>query len=119
MSAAPSAVIEMRGIVTRFGKQVVHDGIDLSVVRGEVLGLVGGSGSGKTTLLREMIGLQNPSEGEVHAFGEPVFAARRTRQTTALRQRWGVLFQHGALFTALSVTNNIALPLREIGRAHV
>ena len=114
MSAPSPTVIEMRGIVTRFGAQVVHDGIDLTVRRGEVLGLVGGSGSGKTTLLREMIGLQTPSAGEVHAFGEPVFSGRRTHHIQALRQRWGVLFQHGALFTALSVADNVALPLREL-----
>lgn len=113
MSSERLPVIEMRGIVTRFGRQVVHDGIDLELRRGEVLGLVGGSGSGKTTLLREMIGLQRPSSGEVRAFGESLRDARGQRHA-ALRQRWGVLFQHGALFTALSVADNIALPLREL-----
>lgn len=113
MSTTTPSVIEMRGIVTRFGRHVVHDGIDLELRRGEVLGLVGGSGSGKTTLLREMIGLQRPSAGEVQAFGESLRDARGQRHA-ALRQRWGVLFQHGALFTALNVADNIALPLREL-----
>ncbi|HBG29135.1 ABC transporter ATP-binding protein [Candidatus Macondimonas diazotrophica] len=113
MNTPPTAVIELRGIVTRFGRQVVHDGIDLRMQRGEVLGLVGGSGSGKTTLLREMIGLQRPSEGTVIAFGESLLDARGSH-AAALRQRWGVLFQHGALFTALTVADNIALPLREL-----
>ena len=115
MSRDSAPVIELCGIVTRFGSQLVHDGSDLTVRRGEVLGLVGGSGSGKTTLLRQMIGLQRPSAGRVIAFGEPLFDLRGSA-AARLRQRWGVLFQYGALFTALTVAENVALPLRELRR---
>lgn len=106
-------VIALHGIETRFGDRIIHDRIDLQVARHEVLALVGGSGSGKTTLLREMIGLQRPAAGTVHIFGHQL------PQTTGLelaqlRRRWGVLFQHGALFSALPVADNIAFPLREL-----
>ncbi len=105
-------VIGLTGIVTRFGERVVHDGIDLAVRRGEVLALVGGSGSGKTTLLREMIGLLRPAAGRVTAFDRDLQALRGT-ELASLRRRWGVLFQHGALFSALSIADNVAFPLRE------
>ncbi len=109
------AVISLRGIVTRFDDRLIHDGIDLEVRRGEVLALVGGSGSGKTTLLRAMIGLQRPQAGEVAVFGRDMLAVRGA-ELAALRRRWGVLFQHGALFSALPVADNIAFPLRELKR---
>ena len=109
------AVINLRGIVTRFGDRLILDGIDLEVRRGEVLALVGGSGSGKTTLLRAMIGLQRPQAGEVAVFGRDMLAVRGA-ELAALRRRWGVLFQHGALFSALPVADNIAFPLRELKR---
>lgn len=107
-------LIELRNIVTRFGTRVIHEGIDLNVRRGEVLALVGGSGCGKTTLLREMVGLTRPASGSVTVFGQALEQLSATEHA-ALRQRWGVLFQHGALFTALSVAENIAFPLRETG----
>ena len=108
------AVIQLKDITTRFGRHLIHDGISLDLLRGEVLGLVGGSGSGKTTLLREMIGLLTPSAGEVRVFGHELGGASRKTQE-ALRRRWGVLFQHGALFSALSVFDNIALVMEVAG----
>lgn len=107
-------VIQMRGIQTRFGGMLVHENLDLDVERGDLLALVGGSGSGKTTLLREMIGLAAASAGEVMLFGERLNAGSRAERF-ARRSRVGVLFQHGALFSALSVFDNIAFPLREFG----
>jgi len=106
-------VIRMERIWTCFGKNVVHRDIGLSLDKGEIFGLVGGSGSGKTVLMREMIGLQEPTQGKVYLFGECLqdVAADRHQQ---LRNRCGVLFQGGALFSALSVFDNIAFPLREI-----
>ncbi|HET7369372.1 MAG TPA: ATP-binding cassette domain-containing protein [Gammaproteobacteria bacterium] len=101
-------VIEMEHVGTRFGDRVVHQNVNLTVRKGEILGLVGGSGSGKTTLMREMIGLERPTEGKITVFGAPL------RPGTRLRDRYGVLFQSGALFTALTVYDNIALPLREL-----
>ena len=106
------AVVDARQIVTRFGDKTVHEGVDLKVLRGERVALVGGSGSGKTCLLRHIIGLSKPQAGEVRLFGETLLeggmdAVRRRRQ------RFGVLFQQGALFSALNVAENIAFPLRE------
>lgn len=110
------AVIELRGIVTRFGENLVHDGIELAIQRGEIVALVGGSGSGKTTLLRHIIGLTRPASGEVALFGAPLFAGDAFEQR-ARRRRFGVLFQQGALFSAMNVAENIGFPLRELGIA--
>ena len=108
-------VVEVRGLSTRFDDVWVLRKLDLRVERGDVLALVGGSGSGKTTLLRQISGLLRPTEGEIRVFGEPLFSddARRDR---ALRRRFGVLFQQGALFSALNVFDNVAFPLRELKR---
>ena len=106
-------VISVRGLGTRFGNDWVHRGLDLEVGRGEVVSLVGGSGSGKTTLLRELIGLLVPTEGEIRLFGEALFGGGSERER-ALRRRFGVLFQQGALFSALNVFDNIAFPMREL-----
>lgn len=104
--------IAMKGVTTRFGNHVVHRGINLNVRKGEVFAIIGGSGSGKSTLLREMILLHTPDEGSVQVLG--VELARITpAQALALRQRFGVLFQYGGLFSALTVLENIGLPLRE------
>lgn len=106
-------LVEVSGLWTRFGRTVVHRGIDLDVRSGEVLGLVGGSGSGKTTLLRQMLGLERPWKGTVRAFGVDINHCDRGT-LGQVRNRWGVLFQNGALFSALSVYENIAVPLREL-----
>lgn len=106
-------VIEVRDLYSRFGRTVVHAGVNLTVYRDEVLSIVGGSGSGKTTLLRQMLGLDRPSRGSVTVFGCDVHRSR-PGDLARLRTRWGVVFQEGALFSALTVFDNVALPLREL-----
>jgi phospholipid/cholesterol/gamma-HCH transport system ATP-binding protein len=107
------AVVEMRGVSTRFGDQQVHRDLDLRVEVGQIVGLVGGSGSGKTTLLRQIIGLIEPDAGTVRLFGHDLGSASLAAQRGILR-RLGVLFQGGALFSALSAYENVAFPLREL-----
>ena len=108
----PDTIIDMAHVSTRFGQHIVHEDINLRIVRGEILGLVGGSGSGKTTLVREMIGLDQPSAGHVSLFGERLDRIAHGA-LAALRNRCGVLFQGGALFSALTVFENVAFPLQE------
>ena len=108
-----NCIIEVEGLHSRFGNHVVHEDINLCVHRGEVLALVGSSGSGKTVLLRQMLGLETPAQGIVRVFGQPVHDADRN-ELQSMRNRCGVLFQKGALFSALSVFDNIALPMREL-----
>ncbi len=110
---ASAPVIRIRDLHTRFGRTVIHRGIDLDVPAGEIVGLVGGSGSGKTTLLREIVGLLEPTSGSVELFGQPVLGADASTRR-AVRRRFGMLFQQGALFSAFSVFDNIAFPLREL-----
>ena len=105
-------VIEIRQLATRFGDHVVHKSIDLEVRRAEIFALIGGSGSGKSTLLREMILLQQPNEGSIRVLGVDLEKITDAA-ALALRQRWGVLFQHGGLFGSLTVLENVGLPLRE------
>ena len=105
-------VIQVKGLVNAFGNKVIHDHADLDVLRGEVLGVVGGSGSGKSVLLRTIIGLNKPREGEITVFGKQTSFAESTRMR-ALEMRWGVLFQEGALFSSQTVAENIMVPLRE------
>lgn len=106
-------IIDVRGLWTQFGDHIVHRGVDLQVRTGEVLSLVGGSGSGKTTLMRQILGLETPLRGEVSVFGIPLQGSS-VATLKKIRKRWGVLFQEGALYSALSVYDNIALPLREL-----
>ena len=112
MATDNAPVIELQGLCTRFGDNVVHSGLDLAVQSGEILAIAGGSGSGKSVLLREMILLQRPSAGRICLFGQDV-ATLDEAQAHALRRRWGVMFQHGGLFSALTVRENVGLPLRE------
>jgi phospholipid/cholesterol/gamma-HCH transport system ATP-binding protein len=111
-TADDDIVIRVRGLVSRFGRQTVHDGLDLDVRRGEVLGIVGGSGSGKSVLLRSIVGLRRPQGGSIEVLGRDVLHADEG-ELRALEQRWGVLFQDGALFSSLTVMQNIEVPLRE------
>lgn len=105
-------VISVRGLVNRFGEAVVHDGLDLDVRRGEILGVVGGSGTGKSVLMRSIIGLQTPADGDIHVFGESMIGVD-AGEALDIRKRWGVLFQGGALFSTLTVAENVQVPLRE------
>lgn len=107
-------VIRLEHIFTRFGDLIVHEDISLNLNQGEILGLVGASGSGKTVLMREMIALHSPTQGQVYLFGEPILELPEARRQE-LRNRCGMLFQNGALFSALNVYDNIAFPLRELG----
>lgn len=107
-------IIEIKAVQTRFGNHVVHQDVNLCVYRGEVLTLIGGSGSGKTTLLRLMLGLEQPAQGSVKIFGRSRDDPGNHLQKKNIRSRSGVLFQQGALFSALTVFDNVALPLREL-----
>jgi phospholipid/cholesterol/gamma-HCH transport system ATP-binding protein len=109
MDAPP---VEVRGLVSKFGDHVIHDGLDLTVPRGEVVAVVGGSGAGKSVLLNTIIGLKAPEGGSVRIFGQDIRYARR-RQWTAIERRWGVLFQQGALWSNLTVKENVSAPLFE------
>lgn len=105
-------LVEVRGLRNQFGAQVVHQDLDLDIRRGEVLGVVGGSGTGKSVLLRSIVGLLRPAAGSIRVFGESLLDAPPERRSQ-LERRFGVLFQRGALFSSLTVIENIALPLIE------
>jgi phospholipid/cholesterol/gamma-HCH transport system ATP-binding protein len=111
-SPRQDAVIDVRGICTRFGAAVVHENVDLSVNPGEIFALVGGSGSGKSTLLREIILLQQPVSGSIRVFGQEV-VGMSDEKALPLRRRWGVMFERGALFSALTVAENVGMVLAE------
>ena len=112
MSGEEEILISVKGLKSAFGEQVVHEGLDLEVRRGEILGVVGGSGTGKSVLMRSIIGLQVPVEGEVQVFGESMLD-RDEGELQNVRKRWGILFQGGALFSTLTVAENVQVPLRE------
>jgi len=105
-------VLEVEGIVTRFGRTTIHDGVSFAVARGQVLAIIGGSGTGKSVLLREIIGLLRPTAGTVRLLGTDVWAAS-SDELARLRARFGMMFQDGALFSSLSVADNVATPLQE------
>ena len=105
-------VLRVDSVVTRFGRNLVHDGVSFGIGRGEVVALIGGSGTGKSVLLKEAIGLLRPTAGRIELLGQDVGSADEA-QLNALRRRFGVLFQDGALFSSLSVAENIAVPFRE------
>lgn len=104
--------ISIRGLRTQFGRTVIHDGVDLDIVRGEVMGVVGASGSGKSVLMRAVIGLVTPTAGTVRIFGKDR-AAMSGAELNAIEKRYGVLFQNGALFSSLTVAQNVMVPLKE------
>jgi phospholipid/cholesterol/gamma-HCH transport system ATP-binding protein len=106
-------IIQIENLRTQFGEAVVHEHLNLTINQGEIVSLVGGSGAGKTVLLRHMLGLTHPAGGTVRVFGEDI-GNIGTQQLQQLRNRWGMLFQQGALFSALTVFDNVAQPLREL-----
>jgi phospholipid/cholesterol/gamma-HCH transport system ATP-binding protein len=108
-------IIKVRGLVNRFGAQTVHDGLNLDVMPGEILGVVGGSGSGKSVLMRSLIGLQHPAEGTIEVMGHAV-EGMEIIEAPDLTRQWGVLFQGGALFSGLTVAENVQVPLKEYFR---
>ncbi len=106
------AVIKVRGVMNSFGDHVVHENLDLDVWRGEVLGVVGGSGTGKSVLLRSIVGLQRPAAGQIEVLGADVLHGSE-EEIDAVEKRWGVAFQNGALFSSLTVLENVMVPMRE------
>src|SRR4051812_35344489 len=110
--AEEEPIIRVRGLVTRFGANTIHEGLDLDVRRGEILGIVGGSGTGKSVLLRTILGLKHPDGGTIEVFGQipERLSAAAHRE---LQRHWGVLFQNGALFSSLTVAQNIRVAFRE------
>lgn len=104
--------VRVRDLVNRFGDQTVHEDLDLDVKRGEILGVVGGSGTGKSVLMRSIIGLQQPDEGQIEVFGQSMTDAEPD-EALGVRNRWGVLFQGGALFSTLTVGENVEVPIKQ------
>lgn len=104
--------IRVRGLANRFGEEVVHEGLDLDVRRGEILGVVGGSGSGKSVLMRSIIGLRAPNEGQIEVLGADALSGE-AEDRQYIQRRTGVLFQDGALFSSLTVGENVQVPLKE------
>jgi phospholipid/cholesterol/gamma-HCH transport system ATP-binding protein len=117
MQEQDSPIIEVDHVTTKFGRSVVHDDVSLSIRRGEVFAIAGGNGCGKSTLLREIVGLLTPTAGSVRLFG---IDSRQLGVTDGgtLHRRFGVMFQHGALFSSLTLADNVAVPLREHTELH-
>lgn len=107
-------IIQIKNLRTQFGRTIIHDELNLDIYRGEILSIVGGSGTGKTVLLRQMLRLEKPSKGAIIIFGVDIHSAN-DEQVAYFRSRSGMLFQHGALYSALSVFDNVAQPMRELG----
>jgi phospholipid/cholesterol/gamma-HCH transport system ATP-binding protein len=105
-------IIRLQGIVNQFGEQIVHDNLDLEIHEGEIIGIIGGSGSGKSVLVRTILGLNEPQSGHVF-IGEQDITALSTEDMLALQKQWGVMFQQGALFSSLSVLENVEMPILE------
>ena len=106
-------IVRIENLWTKFGRTVIHQDLNLEIYSGEILSIVGGSGTGKTVLLRQMLGLEQPARGCVRVFGEDISQAD-AQQLQRMRNHWGMLFQQGALYSALSVFDNIAQPMREL-----
>jgi phospholipid/cholesterol/gamma-HCH transport system ATP-binding protein len=106
-------IVDITGLWTKYGRTVVHQDLNLEIEQGEIMSIVGGSGTGKTTLLRQMLGLERPARGCVRVFGEDI-SEIGPEQLQQLRNHWGMLFQQGALYSALTVFENIAQPMREL-----
>ncbi|HTP75213.1 MAG TPA: ATP-binding cassette domain-containing protein [Burkholderiaceae bacterium] len=115
MPGIAEPVIEVRDLTKRYGRTIIHQHLNFEVRRGEIVSVVGGSGSGKTTLVRQILGLERQSSGTIKLFGEDT-ASMSPENARLLRSRSGMLFQRGALFSSLSVFDNIAQPIRELGR---
>lgn len=105
-------IIKLRGIINQFGTQRIHDNLDLDIMSGEILGLVGGSGAGKSVLVNTILGLNTPKSGSIHLRDKDILQLS-PHDKLAIQKYWGVLFQHGALFSGLTVSENIQLPMRE------
>jgi phospholipid/cholesterol/gamma-HCH transport system ATP-binding protein len=107
-----AVAVRVRGLVNRFGAKTVHHGLDLDMMRGEVLGVIGGSGTGKSVLLRSIVGLHTPNAGDIEVFGRRLSAISREERVT-IERRWGVMFQDGALFSTMTVRENVMAPMVE------
>lgn len=112
MEKQQEPIVEIENLTMKFGSTTVLKDLDLTIMRGEILGVVGGSGSGKTTLLRDILMLDTPSKGKIKIFGTDVVKAD-IRTLNKLRKRWGMMFQQGALFSSLTVLENVSFPLKE------
>jgi phospholipid/cholesterol/gamma-HCH transport system ATP-binding protein len=111
-AGAQEVAIRVRGLTNRFGSKTVHEDLDLDVIKGEVLGVIGGSGTGKSVLLRSIVGLNKPAAGDIEVFGQHLSELSRADRVK-MERRWGVMFQDGALFSTLTVRENVMAPMRE------